>query len=323
MNKSIKILINYIFGPVLFVILSISIYHQIIQQPDLLLRWQQIKKSWQDPFFIFAILLVFVNWGVEAIKWKKLINPLEKITLLTAYKSVLAGSSITLLTPNRIGEYGGRILFLKNNNRTSAISISILGGISQLMITLIAGCFGIVFLTTHQIPMDLAKYVNPLILIISSITAIILLILFFYHRSFINLIEGYGKIGKIKNHLSMLYLYNRKELLRILFFSFFRYLIFILQYLLLLKVMKVEINTMTSMSLISIFYLLMAIAPTIGMIELPVRATLSLLILGVYSNNTLGIQAATFIIWIINIVVPAIIGSVFVIKNKLYNDEFY
>ena len=34
-------------------------------------------------------------------------------TFFTAYKSVLSGVTLSLNTPNRIGEYGGRILYVK------------------------------------------------------------------------------------------------------------------------------------------------------------------------------------------------------------------
>ena len=323
MSKSIKILINYIFGPLLFVVLSISIYQQILHQPDLLLRWEEIKKSWHNPLFIFALALVFINWGIEAMKWKRLLMPLEKISFFTAYKSVLAGSSITLLTPNRIGEYGGRILFLNTKNRLSAISISILGGISQLIITLTAGCIGVLFFALHQMPVTIERYANPLVLIVCIISIIVLFFVFFFNKTIFNLLFSLPLLNKLKKHFSILDLYNRKELLRILFFSLCRYMIFILQYLLLLHVMKVEINTIIGISLISIFYLIMALAPTIGIIELPVRASLSLFILGVYSKNILGIQAATFLIWVINIVIPAITGSIFVLRNKIYYDESY
>ena len=42
MNKNIKLIINYLLGPLLFIILSWSLYKQIIHQPDLALRWRWV-----------------------------------------------------------------------------------------------------------------------------------------------------------------------------------------------------------------------------------------------------------------------------------------
>jgi hypothetical protein len=72
-SKNIKIFINYFLGPILFCWLAFSIYRHIINQPHLDETWQQIKASFQSYkiiYLIAAFLLLFVNWGIEAWKWK-------------------------------------------------------------------------------------------------------------------------------------------------------------------------------------------------------------------------------------------------------------
>ena len=59
---------------------------------------------------------------------------------------MLAGCSITMLTPNRIGEYGGRIMYVQEQHRLKAISLTILGSISQLTITMFMGTTGLAIL---------------------------------------------------------------------------------------------------------------------------------------------------------------------------------
>src|SRR4249920_1520493 len=96
LNKNIKLIINYLLGPLLFIVLSWSLYKQIIHQPDLALRWKQIKYSWADLRFWIVFALMFINWGIEAAKWKRLISPLERFSFFRSFKSVLAGCSITM-----------------------------------------------------------------------------------------------------------------------------------------------------------------------------------------------------------------------------------
>jgi uncharacterized membrane protein YbhN (UPF0104 family) len=134
----------------LFILLSYSLYRQIINQPNLPQRWDEIKESWANPFFWLAVTLVVVNWGLEARKWQIQIEPLEKFSFRKAFKSVLAGCSITMLTPNRIGEYGGRIVYVQDQHRLRAITLTILGSISQFFVTLVMGTAGILVLKYYQ-----------------------------------------------------------------------------------------------------------------------------------------------------------------------------
>ncbi len=318
MNKSIKISLNYFLGPILFVLLSYSLYNQITQQDNLHSSWQEIKKSWESPFFWLVFFLMSINWGLETIKWRVMMKPLENIPYYIALKGVLAGCSVTMLTPNRVGEYGGRILFVAKKNRIQAISVSILSGLSQLTITVLIGCMGMLFLKfTLNENQQLKIMTNNLMIGVSVTICIFLLVLFFYIRTFVKILKKWSIFDKTIKHISTVTLYSKKELLRILFLSLLRYMVFILQYVFILRVMHVLIDPLMCVGLISIFYLMLALAPTIGLIELPVRATAAGMILGMFSQNMLGIQAAVFLIWLINLVIPAILGSFFVFKNKV------
>jgi hypothetical protein len=80
--------------------------------------------------------------------------------------------------------------------------------------------------------------------------------------------------------------------------------------------MHVEMESSIAFWLVGVFYLMMAIIPTIGFTELPIRSALGISIFGIVSSNILGIQAACFSIWIINLVIPATIGSVFLLTRE-------
>ena len=80
--------------------------------------------------------------------------------------------------------------------------------------------------------------------------------------------------------------------------------------------MHVEMESSIAFWLVGVFYLMMAIIPTIGFTELPIRSALGISIFGILSTNVLGIQVACFAIWIINLVIPATIGSVFLLMRR-------
>ena len=275
--------------------------------------------------FWIIVGLMFVNWGIEAAKWKRLISPLERFSFGKAIKSVLAGCSITMLTPNRIGEYGGRIMYVAEENRLKAISLTILGSISQLTITMLMGTVGLLVLKTSLLEADflsaLPWFLNDIILYLSLLVTVILFLVYFKVH-FILLLAARVKFLKgVLKYVDVVDIFSGKQLLRILFLSFFRYMVFILQYVLLLQVMGVEVSWLLSFWVLTIFYLIMVMAPTIGFTELPVRATASVALLSVFSENILGIQAAAFGIWLINLVIPAIAGSLLILGIKIMKER--
>jgi uncharacterized membrane protein YbhN (UPF0104 family) len=255
-----------------------------------------------------------------------LIAPLEKFSFIKSFKSVLAGCSITMLTPNRIGEYGGRIMYVEEQNRLKAISLTILGSISQLTITMLMGTIGLAILkyadVVNKTAFDSISWLlsNTLFAISLTVT-IVLLLLYFRVHFLITSIARIRFLKKFASYIEVVDVFSGKQLLRILFLSFFRYMVFILQYMLLLRVMEVDVAYPVSFLLLTAFYLVMAVAPTIGFTELPVRATASVVLFEIFSKNIVGIQAAAFGIWLINLVLPAVLGSLLIFGIKIMKER--
>ena len=212
-----------------------SLYKQINGQPNLQQSIDLIKEA---PFgsqawkFWIVIALVFVNWGFEAKKWQVLLKTIQHITFFTAYKSVLSGVTLSLNTPNRIGEYGGRILYVQEGSRIKAISLSIAGSISQLIITLVIGCGGLVYLIFFQgnnsgPVMGLSVFWLKTLLFLSSCASIIIVLFYFRLSWLIKLVEKIPAAAKYVQYINVLEEFTPKLLLRLLSLSFFRYLVFV------------------------------------------------------------------------------------------------
>ena len=326
LNKRVKILINYFLGPVLFIILSWSLYRQIIARPNVGIQWQQIKNSWMNSKLWLVVFLMGINWGIESIKWRLLVQHLQPFSFYRAFKSVLAGCSVTMLTPNRIGEYGGRILYVEEGNRISAISLTIVGSISQLLVTMMMGCMGLLLLkyfsqTDHAITTFLSAFWQNVITSLSVVLTVLLLLFYIRLGWLVRMMENIPALHKAVKHISILDEFNNMKLLQILSLSFVRYLVFVLQYVLLLQVMEVHIAGWLCFLLMTIFYLVIAVAPTFAFIELPVRISASWAIFQLYTTNQPGVSATALGIWIINLVIPAVIGSLLILSIKIVKEK--
>jgi hypothetical protein len=328
-NKNIKIIFKYVLAPLLATWLFYSLYQQIKSQPHLHESITLIKEA---PFgkqawkFWLVIFLALINWGIEARKWQVLVKPIQQMSFWRAYKSVLSGVALSLNTPNRMGEYGGRILYLKEGNRIKGISLSIAGSISQLIITLTLGCCGLTYIlffqTAHTGPlMELPVFWIRVLLFISLMMTVLLLLFFFRLSWLIRLVEKIPATKKIIEYINVLEEFTAKLLLRLLSLSFFRYLVFVIQYILLLQVLDVQIFWVECFWIISILFLVLAIVPSFAIADLGIRGKFSTELLSVYSANTLGILGTTFGIWFINLFIPALAGSILILGIKFFKDK--
>lgn len=322
-SKSIKIFLKYIVGPLIFLWLSISVYHQLQSQPDLEVNIERLKgvldgpKEWK---VWLAMLLVLVNWGLEAWKWRLLIKPLEELSFFNAFKATLSGVAFALNTPNRIGEYGGRILYLKGGNRLKAISLTVVGSFSQLLITLLAGAAGMWLMKQLFMSGALRMYAIWYDLLLLILAGIVLLSLLIYFRidfifTWISRFAGRGWLRRILSGLQGL---SGKLLLSVFFFSLLRFAVFVIQYNLLLQALDVNVGWWDGVWLVSILFLWLAIGPTITLLELGLRWEYSILLFGVVSANTVGIYTAATAIWLLNLVLPALLGTLMVLTLKRF-----
>lgn len=314
-------------GPLLMLIVLVVLYRQISLQPNLGEKWAEIQGSWHKPLFWVVVLLMLVNYGIEARKWQILMRQTQPYSLWMAVKSVFAGCSITMLTPNRIGEYGGRILYVEPENRIKAIPLTILGSISQMLITFAMGIGSLTFFLlsgqsyTKKIFAYLPVEATELLILLLLVFTVGLYLIYINEGALLKKLERFRPMKKLLDLMRLLEGFKKKELWRLLSLSFFRYMVFTAQYLLILQVMGVHLPLALAFWVIAVFYLLMAIIPTIGFTELPVRAATSAGLLGIFNNNVLGIQAASFTIWLTNIILPALIGSIFITIVKLLKDK--
>ncbi|HEY5391543.1 MAG TPA: lysylphosphatidylglycerol synthase domain-containing protein [Hanamia sp.] len=329
LNKNIKIIFKYVLAPLLGIWLFYSLYKQIRDQPNL---HQSILLMKEAPFgkmawkFWTVIVMVFINWGLEARKWQVLLEPIQKMSFIRAFKSVLGGLALSLNTPNRMGEYGGRILYVKEGSRLKAISLSIAGSISQLIITLFLGCAGLAYILFFQTKnngplMELSHFWLKILLFISGAVTCFLVLFFFRLSWLIRLIDKIPKVQKFTQYISVLEEFTAKLLLRLLSLSFFRYLIFVLQYILLLQVFQVDIYWVDCFWILSILFLVLAIVPSFAIADLGIRGKFSTELLSAYSLNTVGILGTTFGIWLFNLFIPALAGSILIIGIRFFKDK--
>lgn len=322
-SRTIKSWISYGLAPIILIVLSVSVYREIAAQPDLKQVWSQIQASFLTPsirWLLAAFAGVWVNWGIEALKWQHLLQHTESVSWGRAYRGVLTGVSFTLFTPNRIGEYLGRIWHLGAESRGAAVSLSIAGGIAQLFVTCLFGMIATELLWRgwHQLPFLPDNAIALLILQIIGWSATVVLLLIYFRVGEIGIfLSRISWLKSIRSGLTAVSSLAGKKLALVLALSALRYFVFLLQYYFLFRFFGVIIPWEIAFLTVALTFLLLALIPGMALAELGVRGKLSLLIVGAYSDNAVGIVLAVTSVWFLNLILPAVVGAAFLSKSKL------
>jgi hypothetical protein len=321
-DKNIKIFINYFFGPLLFFWLSYSIYRQVIHQPRLGASWQQIQASFQSYkifFLVGSICLIPLNWGLEAKKWQVSMRAVYPVSFMQSMKAILAGVSFSVTMPNRIGEYLGRMMYLPEGHRLKTISVTLVTSFAQLMITLVVGTIGLLIMSDLLLEHFPKFRIWSRFIIYGLIVLNLLLFLIYFNVAAAdNFFKKWPRFERFRYLVAALQEFQGSLPGTLLVLSLLRYAVFLLQYLLLFHLFEVDVPIPSMILVMTVVFLVLAIVPSIALVEVWLRGEVLILLMGLFSTNTLGIGFVAVTMWFMNLIVPAIIGSVLILSVRAF-----
>ncbi len=266
-----------------------------------------------------VLLLVPVNWVLEAAKWKILVSKLERVSLRRATVGVLSGLSTSIVTPNRLGEFLGRIFYLDFSHRKQGALLSFVGSAAQLSITLLMGMLGYLALKSSllvEFP-DWAPFYSYMawLLILLSIAA---LLIYFVSPWVMNGVIRIPWMRKWNPEEDRLDYPGATNMVSILGLSFSRYVVFTTQYIVLLTVFCSDVNLSLAFLAIGLVYLSVALSPSLYFSELGIREFFALSFISLASNDNQGIFIASTVLWLFNIGLPSLIGSLLLFSARIF-----
>lgn len=301
-----------------FAVFAVScafLYTQVLAKDSWLWR-EAFAASWSWPLVI-VVLLALLNWGIEAFKWKLLMRPVEVMPYGTAVRATLAGTSIGLFTPNRSGEFVGRLWFVKPGGRVRAGFATVLGSMAQFTSTMIAGAVAVlvVFWTDAIVPWKGTWIAETVMVVAVFVTATSLLLYFFPHL-LQNGVNALPLLRRFRASATVLSEFSAKEQTHVLGLSLLRYVVFAGQFVVLLTLCCGPALWKEAALAVPLIYLATTLVPTMLLTELGVRGGAAVAILSPWGLNEPGILTACFTLWIINLMLPAAIGSVLLLMHQ-------
>ncbi len=248
----------------------------------------------------FILFFSFLNRFFEILKWQNLAQVVKPISVKEATKQVLAALTLGVFTPVGVGEYAGKALYFEKKEAKKIIFLNLICNGIQIVAT---GLFGIIGM------LILGYWLWSLVIVL--ITTSFVLFSFFTKKI---KIKGYS-IEKLLERINEI---PKKIHEKNMFLGFCRYLVFSHQYYFLFVAFDVDLPYTTLMASITTVYFLASVIPSFQFLDFALKGSLAVYFFGLLGVNEWIVIFVTTLMWFLNIVLPVIIGSYYVLIFKIH-----
>ncbi len=305
---------QYLLATVKVLVIAITfgyIFYKISYNPTLsFAEFKRIiftKLDTSGFLFLVFLLLAAANWFFEILKWKTLVSFIEKISFSDAMKQSLASLTVSLATPNRIGEYGAKALFFTPSKRKKILLLNFFSSSSQMFVTTFFGVIGLLFFLQN---FNVAYSVETLCYF--GIGVILLLGIGYYFKERELLLKGFT----ISKAITFFKQIPFRSKFNVLLFSTFRYIIFSGMFFGLLLFFGAEITLLNAISLIFTMYFLVSVIPTFFIFDVVIRGGVAVWLFTFLGVPELIVLSTVLTMWLLNFVLPSLLGSFFVLTYQ-------
>ena len=277
------------------------IYDQIVGNPKL--QWSKFQNLVVEKTsiagFIFVLSFSFVNRYFEILKWQNLVSFIKPITIGESTKQVLGALTAGIFTPNGLGEYAGKALYFDKTKTKKVIFLNLICNGIQMILTIVFGTIGLFIIGYWKWSLAIIGF-------------FIFLILF----SFLS------KNIKIKGNSIEKLLHKINEIPKAihqknLWLAICRYLVFSHQYYFLFLAFDVDLPYLTMMATIATVYFLASSLPSFQFLDFAVKGSVAVFFFEKLGINEWIVVFIATLMWFLNVVLPVVIGSYFVIIFKV------
>ncbi|MCW9037060.1 lysylphosphatidylglycerol synthase domain-containing protein [Altibacter sp.] len=262
------------------------------------------KALWILPLFLG---LAALNWSLEIFKWKTVIQPLQTLSFREAAQQSLTALAVSLVTPNRIGEYGAKAFYFPPEKRKQVLLLNFVSNTAQMAATVFFGSIGMLMVATTY---DLS-FSTPHLLVFAMVFLVLILVGWYLKEREL-LIKGFSLFKVWKYIKKIPYSIKRK----VVVLSVLRYLCFSYLFLKLLRFFEADLSLSQAYPLIFAMYLLVSVIPTIFLFDVVVRGGAALWLFSMAGVPELTVLCTVLAMWVLNFVLPSILGSYFLFTYR-------
>lgn len=270
--------------------------------------WQRFTAIVSDrkPFELLALILLctFLNRFIEILKWQNLATVIRPTTLAQATEQVMAALTVSVFTPNGIGEYAAKTLYYKKEQAKKVIFLNLICNGVQLLVAVFAGITGFIMFNAFYSVISVLLLLSILGALLAGIALVIAIRKFTIRGySLHSLISGINQLPKVLHRKNML-------------LALARYMAIIHQQYFIFVALGVTVSYPILISTIVAVYFLGSSLPNFQFIDFAVKGSVAVFFMALLGiDDWITLFTAT-LVWLLNIVIPVAVGSYYVLRFK-------
>ena len=258
---------------------------------------------------VAVVVLMPLNVCFEAGKWRLLLRDIEPMTIWGAQRQVYYGYVGAFITPYHAGDYPARAMLLKEKkNWSAAVGLGLVGTVALLVVELVMGVPATWLYASYNQSMPMQSFAVAFIVLVLLLSFLPHLVRFLSQRQW--------KTTQMQQLVMALSKMSYARFMKTIGWSFLRYMVWALQLALTLHFCGVDMLPVEYMIAIPFYYMVIAIFPSMPALNIAIRGSWSLIIFDTFTDNTAGIALAVLLIWVVNTVLPMMIGSILYRNGK-------
>jgi uncharacterized protein (TIRG00374 family) len=261
-------------------------------------------------YIVGAILLMFVNIGFQIAKWRyfvRLVDPTA--TNLETTASLLFGITLGTITPGQIGEFGGRALHHSSISAGTLIGLTLVDKVQMMCIMGISGVASLVILFQCE----------PVVVATSVVIATSVFLFIFFRLSALQRFADKFKLAFLKRPviqdlLSAVSIFRLRDLIVSFCLSTGFFCVIFLQMFLLLNAFSAVGVSDAFLGFSAMMFLKSMVPISLG--DLGIREAASVYFYALRGIGNAIALNASLLLFTINILLPSLIGLIFIPRSR-------
>jgi len=208
-------------------------------------------------------------------------------------------------------------MFLPNRKRIHGMFVMAIGSFGQNVITNVLGLMALMWFTFTFLHINIAI---SLALSLAALGFMALMLVFYFNIGWlVTLLNRIKFLKKYHRFFDIIGQYKTAELLNIMWFCLTRFFVFSFQYYLVIHLLLPDMPVFPMMMMIFCMFFIQSALPSLDLLDAGVRSMTASVFFAYITDQNIAVMAAVSSIWFINLILPAILGSVFVLKLKFFD----
>ena len=281
-------------------------------------HWNVLSSGALNSYRVVLLLVQLFLWsaniGLESLRWRYLLAPFSGYGFRDSVKMVFTAFSAGSFTPMKLGEHGGRLIFLKSDDRATGMLASVYGSYLNSFVILLLAAFVLppalsegLFFPDMLTGMNEAFY-YPAAAVILALSIVLL-------RGLTAAVKKNLRNTRwaVKKEFFLNLRFKRAAVLFLL--TLLRVVVYNLQLWVWFRFFNIDCPADVFFILSPLYFAAITLVPGMLLLDLGIRGSVGLFVFAFCSSPEL-LLVSLFALWIVNVAIPVAGGSMILIFKK-------